>query len=112
MVEAIVSASLAVVTGGFILTTRINSRIDSVSKRVDEVELCMARSYISKKDFASTMERVEAHMIRIEDKLDELVLTQTRPRWYLNTHKERSSVTFVVSSLNKNEWELLKTGRT
>jgi hypothetical protein len=42
MVEAIVSASLAVVTGGFILTTRINSRIDSVSKRVDEVELCMA----------------------------------------------------------------------
>ena len=80
MGEAIVSASLAVVTGGFILTTRINSRIDSVSKRVDEVELCMARSYISKKDFASTMERVEAHMIRIEDKLDELVLTQTRPR--------------------------------
>ena len=80
MVEAVVSASLAVVTGGFILTTRINSRIDSVSKRVDEVELCMARSYISKKDFASTMERVEAHMIRIEDKLDELVLTQTRPR--------------------------------
>lgn len=80
MVEAIVSASLAVVTGGFILTSRINSRIESVSKRVDEVELCMARSYISKKDFASTMERVEAHMIRIEDKLDELVLTQTRNR--------------------------------
>ena len=59
---------------------RINTKIDSVDKRIDEVELCIARSYISKQDFATTLERVEAHMIRIEDKLDELVLTQTRPR--------------------------------
>jgi hypothetical protein len=80
MVESIVSAVLAVVTGGFVLTSRINTKIDSVDKRIDEVELCMARSYISKQDFATTLERVEAHMIRIEDKLDELVLTQTRSR--------------------------------
>lgn len=80
MVESIVSAGLAVVTGGFILTSRINSKIDRVDKRIDEVELCMARSYISKQDFAITLERVEAHMIRIEDKLDELVLTQTTRR--------------------------------
>ena len=80
MVEAIVSASLAVLTGGFILTSKINNKIESVSRRVDEVELCMARSYISKQDYASTKERVEAHMIRIEDKLDELVLSQSRSR--------------------------------
>ncbi len=80
MVESIVSAVLAVVTGGFVLTSRINSKIDSVDKRIDGVELCIARSYISKVDFAITLERVEAHMIRIEDKLDELVLTQTRGR--------------------------------
>ena len=80
MVEAIVSASLACVTGGFIYTARINRKIDIVDKRVDQVELCMARSYISKQDFAITLERVEAHMIRIEDKLDELVLTQTNRR--------------------------------
>ena len=40
MVESIVSAVLAVVTGGFVLTSRINSKIDSVDKRIDEVELC------------------------------------------------------------------------
>lgn len=80
MVEAIVSAGLAVITGGFILTSKINSKIDKVDKRIDQVELCMARSYISKTDFATTLERVEAHMIRIEDKLDELVLTQTNRR--------------------------------
>ena len=80
MVEAIVSVSLASLTGGFILTSRINKKIDSVDRRVDQVELCMAKSYISKTDFATTLERVEAHMIRIEDKLDELVLTQTNRR--------------------------------
>ena len=80
MVEAIVSVSLASLTGGFILTSRINKKIDNVDRRVDQVELCMATSYISKTDFATTLERVEAHMIRIEDKLDELVLTQTTRR--------------------------------
>ena len=47
-----------------------------------------------------------------QDKLDELVLTQTNRRWYLTTQKERTYVTFLVSSLNKNGWELLKTGQT
>lgn len=78
MVESIVSAAVAVVTGGFILATRINSKIDSVDKRIDSVELCMARNYVTKDDFAKTLERVEGHMIRIEEKLDELVLNQGR----------------------------------
>ena len=33
----------------------------------------MAQSYVSKGDFEKTLERVETHMIRIEDKLDALV---------------------------------------
>ena len=78
MVESIISAAVAVVTGGFVLATSINSKIDEVDKRIDGVELCMARNYVTKDDFAKTLERVEGHMIRIEEKLDELVLSQGR----------------------------------
>ena len=78
MVESIVSAAVAVITGGFVLTSRINSKIDDLDKRIDGVELCMASNYVTKDDFAKTLERVEGHMIRIEEKLDELVLNQNR----------------------------------
>ena len=78
MIESIVSATVAVITGGFVLAARINSKIDTVDKRIDGVELCMARNYVTKDDFAKTLERVEGHMIRIEEKLDELVLNQGR----------------------------------
>tara|TARA_R100000388_G_C7153070_1_gene115495 strand:+ start:334 stop:576 length:243 start_codon:yes stop_codon:yes gene_type:complete len=77
MMESIVSAAVAVITGGFVLTTRINSKIDFVARRIDGVELLLARNYVTKDDFAKTLERVEGHMIRIEEKLDELVLKQT-----------------------------------
>ena len=77
MVESIVSAAVAVITGGFVLTSRINTKIDELDKRIDGVER-MARNYVTKDDFAKTLERVEGHMIRIEEKLDELVLSQNR----------------------------------
>lgn len=78
MIESIVSAAVAVITGGFVLASRINSKIDTVDKRIDSIELCLARNYVTKDDFAKTLERVEGHMIRIEEKLDELVLNQGR----------------------------------
>lgn len=78
MIESVVSATVAVITGGFVLTSRISSKIDALDKRIDGVELTMARDYVTKDDFAKTLERVEGHMIRIEEKLDELVISQTR----------------------------------
>jgi len=78
MVESIISAAVAVITGGFVLTSRISSKIDALDRRIDSVELCMARTYVTKDDFAKTLERVEGHMIRIEEKLDELVLNKGR----------------------------------
>ena len=73
MIESIISAAIAVVTGGAILTTRVHSRILELDKRIDQLELGMAQSYVSKADFERTLERVETHMLRIEDKLDDLV---------------------------------------
>lgn len=78
MIESVVSATVAVITGGFVLTSRISSKIDALDKRIDGVELTMARDYVTKDDFAKTLERVEGHMIRIEEKLDELVIKQQR----------------------------------
>ena len=72
MIESVVSAVVAVITGGAVLTSRLHSRIHELDKRVDFIELTMARDYVSKNDFATTLERVENHMIRIEDKLDAL----------------------------------------
>ena len=63
---------MAVVTGGAVLTSRIQSRILELDKRVDCIELNMVRDFVSKDDFAKALERVEGHMVRIEDKLDAL----------------------------------------
>lgn len=78
MIESIISATIAVVTGGFVLTSKLSSKLDNLDKRIDGVELSMAQNYVTKNDFEKTLERVEGHMIRIEEKLDELVINQTR----------------------------------
>ena len=73
MIESIISATVAVITGGAVLTTRLHNRILELDKRIDQLELGMAQSYVSKADFERTLERVEGHMVRIENKLDQLV---------------------------------------
>ena len=73
MIESIISAAIAVITGGAVLTSRVHTRILELDKRIDQLELGMAQSYVSKADFERTLERVETHMLRIEDKLDDLV---------------------------------------
>ena len=73
MIESIISAAVAVVTGGAVLTSRLHSRIMELDKRIDNVELTMVKCYVSKADFERTLERVEGHMQRIEIKLDKLV---------------------------------------
>lgn len=77
MIESIISAVVAVFTGGAVLTSRLHGRIMELDKRIDSVELSMAQAYVSKGDFERTLERVEQHMIRIETKLDKLTDTKT-----------------------------------
>jgi hypothetical protein len=83
MVEAGVAASLAVITGLAALTNRIHRRIDEVhsrvaevDRRVDTAELTMARHYVFKSDFENAFHKMEAHMVRIEEKLDRLVFNE------------------------------------
>ena len=70
MIEAVIPAVIAVVTGGGVLFTRLHNRIHDLDRRVDQVELRMAESYVNKDDFNGALTRMESHMIRIEEKLD------------------------------------------
>ena len=72
MLEVILPATVAVITGGGVPFTRIHNRIHDLDRRVDHVELRMAESYVNKDDFNGALSRMESHMIRIEEKLDQI----------------------------------------
>ena len=72
MIEMVVPLGVAIATGFSVLITRVHNRVHELDKRVDTVELRMATDYLAKSEFSLAMERVEAHMVSIENKLDQL----------------------------------------
>ena len=74
MIEAIASVSIAVVAAGAALTNRLHGRISDMDKRLDTFELRVATSYVPKEEFATAIQKIEDHMIRIENKIDQIVL--------------------------------------
>ena len=73
MFEAVIPAVIAAISGGGILISRLHNRIHDLDRRVDGIELRMVESFVSKGDFNSALDRMEAHMVRIEQKLDKIV---------------------------------------
>lgn len=74
MIEASVSAVVALIAAGAALTNRLHSRINELDRRVDAFELRVATSYVPQEQFNDTMTKMEGHMIRIENKLDQMLL--------------------------------------
>ena len=74
MIEAGVSAVIAIVAAGAALTNRVHNRITDMDKRLDTFELRVATSYVPKQDFETAVQKMEDHMIRIENKLDQMLL--------------------------------------
>ena len=81
MTEALVTAVIAVVTAGAALNNRIHNRINSVHERIssldrrlDGIELTVASDYVKKTELTEMISRMEDHMVRIENKLDQIVL--------------------------------------
>ena len=81
MTEALVTAVIAVVTAGTALNNRIHNRINSVHERIsaldrrlDGIELTVASDYVKKSELTEMISRMEDHMVRIENKLDQIVL--------------------------------------
>ena len=79
--EAIVAAVIAILAGGATLNNRLHNRIKNVhdrisglDRRIDAIELSVAQDYVSKADLSTMVQRMEDHMVRIENKLDQIVL--------------------------------------
>lgn len=73
MIEQVIPATIALTTGIAVLFQRLHNRVNNLDRRIDNVELRIAESYVSKGDFNLALNRMEDHMVRIEEKLDELV---------------------------------------
>jgi uncharacterized coiled-coil protein SlyX len=52
----------------------MHTRINEVDSRIDRVELRIAEKYVQREELSSALQKMEDHMIRIENKLDQIVL--------------------------------------
>jgi uncharacterized coiled-coil protein SlyX len=66
MLEAAVAIAIAAVTGLGVSASRINTRLNNIELRV-------AEKYIPREEVSLILTRFEDHMIRIENKLDNLI---------------------------------------
>ena len=72
MLEVGIPLSVAIITGIAAMTNRLHNRISQLDHRVDGIELRVAREYVRRDDMESMIDRVESHLIRLENKLDKL----------------------------------------
>lgn len=73
MVEAVVPVLVAAATGLSVLFSRLHRRVTVLDRRVDIFELKVAQEYVPKSDLSEIIDRMEGHMIRIENKLDKII---------------------------------------
>ena len=74
MLEAAAAAGIALFTAIISVHNRLHSKISDVDSRVDKVELRVAEHYVQKQELSAALQKMEDHMIRIENKLDQIAL--------------------------------------
>jgi septal ring factor EnvC (AmiA/AmiB activator) len=78
MIETAIAGAISLVigvSGGVLaINSRSISRMDQIDKRIDGVELRLAEKYVPRQELANALQKMEDHMIRIENKLDQIVL--------------------------------------
>lgn len=78
MIEAAITGAISLVlgVGGGVMSVsgRASSRMNSIDKRIDDIELRLAEKYVPRQELANALQKMEDHMIRIENKLDQIVL--------------------------------------
>jgi len=78
MIETAIAGAISLVigvSGGVLaINSRATSRMDQIDKRIDGVELRLAEKYVPRQELANALQKMEDHMIRIENKLDQIVL--------------------------------------
>ena len=66
MIEAAVTLAIAAATGLGVMSSRLNQRLN-------QIELRVAEKYIPREEVSLMLTRFEDHMVRIEEKLDNLI---------------------------------------
>lgn len=78
MIEAMITGAISLVLGigGGVMTlnAKSNSRMDAIDKRIDGIELRFTEKYVPRQELANALQKMEDHMIRIENKLDQIAL--------------------------------------
>jgi len=74
MIEAGVAAGIALFTAIVSVHNRLYTKISDVDSRVDKIELRVAENYVQKQELSTALQKMEDHMIRIENKLDQIAL--------------------------------------
>ena len=74
MIDAVVTVVIAGLSGLGVITGRLHSRISDLDSRIDTLEVKLAEIYVAKADLSDITDRIEAHMIRIENKLDRIII--------------------------------------
>ena len=70
MLETLIPVGVAMATGFSVLIRGLYTRVHELDSRVDKFELRVAEEYVSKQSFQAALDRVEGHLIRLENKLD------------------------------------------
>jgi hypothetical protein len=78
MIEVILTGVITLIVGAgggvFAIHSKASGRIDAIDKRIDGLEIRLAEKYVPRQELAHALQKMEDHMIRIENKLDQIVL--------------------------------------
>jgi len=78
MLEAILTGVVSLVigaSGGMVaLNSRTSNKVSELDRRIDQMELRVAEKYVPRNELSNALQKMEDHMIRIENKLDQIAL--------------------------------------
>jgi len=78
MIEAILTGIVSLVIGASGGMVAINSRtvnkFSELDRRIDQMELRVAEKYVPRNELSNALQKMEDHMVRIENKLDAIAL--------------------------------------
>ena len=80
MIEAILTGVVSLVIGASggmaALNSRTANKVAELDRRIDQMELRVAEKYVPRNELSNALQKMEDHMIRIENKLDQIVFKQ------------------------------------
>ena len=78
MIEAILTGVVSLVIGASggmaALNSRTSNKVADLDRRIDQMELRVAEKYVPRNELSNALQKMEDHMIRIENKLDQIAL--------------------------------------